>query len=110
MVGLIYQVSDQTKVNELQNALYQAQKLKTIGSLAAGIAHDFNNLLLVIRGNTTLLLLGEKETETAQKYLRNIEQASARAADITQQLLAFSRTSNDTISVFDFNSIIQEIA
>lgn len=110
VVGLIYQVSDQTKVNELQNALYQAQKLKTIGSLAAGIAHDFNNLLLVIRGNTTLLLLGESDPGTSEKYLRNIEQASARAADITQQLLAFSRTSKDTVSVFDFNCIIQEIA
>jgi two-component system, cell cycle sensor histidine kinase and response regulator CckA len=110
VVGLIYQVSDQTKVNELQNALYQAQKLKTIGSLAAGIAHDFNNLLMVIRGNTTLLLLGEENKEVARKYLQNIEQASARAADITQQLLAFSRTSKDTVTVFDFNTIIQEVA
>jgi two-component system, cell cycle sensor histidine kinase and response regulator CckA len=110
VVGLIYQVSDQTKVNELQNALYQAQKLKTIGSLAAGIAHDFNNLLLVIRGNTTLLLLGENNKDVARKYLQNIEQASARAADITQQLLAFSRTSKDKITVFDFNTIIQEVA
>ena len=110
VVGLIYQVSDQTKVNELQTALYQAQKLKTIGSLAAGIAHDFNNLLLVIRGNTTLLLLGEENKEVARKYLQNIEQASARAADITQQLLAFSRTSKDKITVFDFNTIIQEVA
>lgn len=110
VVGLIYQVSDQTKVNELQTALYQAQKLKTIGSLAAGIAHDFNNLLMVIRGNTTLLLLGETNKEVARKYLQNIEQASARAADITQQLLAFSRTSKDKITVFDFNSIIHEVA
>lgn len=110
VVGLIYQVSDQTKVNELQNALYQAQKLKTIGSLAAGIAHDFNNLLLVIRGNTTLLLLGETDKEVARKYLQNIEQASARAADITQQLLAFSRTSKDNVTVFDFNTIIHEVA
>jgi two-component system cell cycle sensor histidine kinase/response regulator CckA len=109
-VGLIYQVSDQTKLNELQNALYQAQKLKTIGSLAAGIAHDFNNLLLVIRGNTTLLLLGEDNPEIARKYLQNIEQASARAADITQQLLAFSRASKDKVAVFDFNTIIQEVA
>jgi PAS domain S-box-containing protein len=109
-VGLIYQVSDQTKLNELQNALYQAQKLKTIGSLAAGIAHDFNNLLLVIRGNTTLLLLGEDNPEVARKYLQNIEQASARAADITQQLLAFSRASKDKVAVFDFNTIIQEVA
>ncbi|HEV8543470.1 MAG TPA: PAS domain S-box protein [Verrucomicrobiae bacterium] len=109
-VGLIYQVSDQTKVNELQNALYQAQKLKTIGSLAAGIAHDFNNLLLVIRGNTTLLLLGEENPDVARKYLQNIEQASARAADITQQLLAFSRASKDKIAVFDFNTIIHEVA
>ncbi|HET6408377.1 MAG TPA: PAS domain S-box protein [Chthoniobacteraceae bacterium] len=110
VVGLIYQVSDQTKVNELQNALYQAEKLKTIGSLAAGIAHDFNNLLLVIRGNTTLLLLGDSNLEVGRKYLQNIEQASARAADITQQLLAFSRTSKDKVTVFDFNTIIQEVA
>ena len=110
VVGLIYQVSDQTKVNELQNALYQAQKLKTIGSLAAGIAHDFNNLLMAIRGNTTLLLLGENNAEVSRKYLENIEQASARAADITQQLLAFSRTSKDKVTVFDFNTIIQEVA
>jgi PAS domain S-box-containing protein len=110
VVGLIYQVSDQTKINELQNALYQAEKLKTIGSLAAGIAHDFNNLLLVIRGNTSLLLLGEKNAEASRKFLQNIEQASARAADITQQLLAFSRTSKDKVTVFDFNTIIQEVA
>jgi PAS domain S-box-containing protein len=110
VVGLIYQVSDQTKINELQNALYQAEKLKTIGSLAAGIAHDFNNLLLVIRGNTSLLLLGEKNPESARKFLQNIEQASARAADITQQLLAFSRTSKDKLTVFDFNTIIHEVA
>ncbi|HTG43468.1 MAG TPA: PAS domain S-box protein [Verrucomicrobiae bacterium] len=110
VVGLIYQVSDQTKVNELQTALYQSQKLKTIGSLAAGIAHDFNNLLLVIRGNTTMLLLGEENPGVSRKYLQNIEQASARAADITQQLLAFSRASKDKIAVFDFNTIIQEVA
>jgi two-component system, cell cycle sensor histidine kinase and response regulator CckA len=110
IAGLIYQVSDQTKVNELQNALYQAQKLKTIGSLAAGIAHDFNNLLMVIRGNTSLLMIGEKNPDSSRKYLQSIEQASARAADITQQLLAFSRASNDNRSVFDFNTIIHEVA
>jgi PAS domain S-box-containing protein len=110
VVGLIYQVSDQTKITELQNALYQAQKLKTIGSLAAGIAHDFNNLLLVIRGNTTLMLLGEDDPKVSLKYLQNIEQASARAADITQQLLAFSRASKEKVAVFDFNTIIGEVA
>jgi two-component system cell cycle sensor histidine kinase/response regulator CckA len=110
IVGLLYQVSDQTKINELQNALYQAQKLKTIGSLAAGIAHDFNNLLMVIRGNTTLLLLGGTEPQDARKYLQNIEQASARAADITKQLLAFTRASQDKVEVFDFNSVIEEAA
>jgi PAS domain S-box-containing protein len=110
IAGLIYQVSDQTKLTELQNALYQAQKLKTIGSLAAGLAHDFNNLLLVIRGNTTLLMLGEENPENARKYLQNIEQASARAADITHQLLAFSRASKEQISVFDFNDVIHEVS
>jgi CheY-like chemotaxis protein len=54
--------------------------------------------------------LGETNVDTARKYLQNIEQASARAADITQQLLAFSRTSEDKITVFDFNTIIHEVA
>jgi len=110
VAGLICKVSDNTKLHELQSALYQAQKLETIGSLAAGIAHDFNNLLLVIRGNTTILLLGEDYPEAGRKFLQNIEQASARASDITQQLLAFSRASQDKLAVFDFNAIIAEIA
>jgi len=57
-----------------------------------------------------LLLLGESDPTVARKYLQSIEQASARAADITQQLLAFSRASQDKIEVFDFNSVIDEVA
>lgn len=106
--GLIYNVTDQTKFHELQNQLYQAQKMETIGSLAAGIAHDFNNLLQVIRGNLTLL--SEDKSRAEDERFQHIEEAAVRAAEITDQLLSFSRVSDEKLIVFDFNKIIKEVA
>lgn len=110
IVGLLYQVSDQTTFNELRNSLYQAQKLRTIGSLAAGIAHDFNNLLLVIRGNVSMLLMGEEDGATRERYLKAVEQAANHAAEITQQMLAFTRASKQRVVTFDLNVTIEEVS
>lgn len=110
IVGLLYQVTDQSNFNELRNSLYQAQKLRTIGSLAAGIAHDFNNLLLVIRGNVTMLLMGEEDPEVREKYLKSIEQAANQAAEITQQMLSFTRASKQRVVTFDLNTTITEVS
>jgi PAS domain S-box-containing protein len=106
--GLICNITDQTHYHELQQQLFQAQKMEIIGTLAAGVAHDFNNLLQAIRGNCGLLL---REISTDHRLRREIEQidlAAARAADITQQLLSFSRESNDNCAVLDLNQILQE--
>ncbi|MCS7090584.1 MAG: PAS domain S-box protein [Verrucomicrobiota bacterium] len=106
--GLICSVTDQTHYHELQQQLFQAQKMEIIGTLAAGVAHDFNNLLQAIRGNCGLLL---RETSTDSRLRREIEQidlAAARAADITQQLLSFSRESRDNCAVLDLNQLVQE--
>jgi two-component system cell cycle sensor histidine kinase/response regulator CckA len=109
VVGIVYKVADQTKLHELQSQLFQSQKMETIGALAAGVAHDFNNLLQVIRGNLTLLAQDAKDKPLDPRF-EHIEEAAARAADITDQLLSFSRASDEKLIVFDFNKIIKEVA
>jgi PAS domain S-box-containing protein len=109
-LGLIYSVIEHTKIHELQRQLFQAQKMETIGALAAGVAHDFNNLLQAIRGNVTLLQLQASLADPHKARLNRIDEAAARAADITQQLLSFSRPADDKDSVVDMNHIIEEVS
>lgn len=106
--GIIYMVTDQTRFYELQRQLYQAQKMETVGALAAGVAHDFNNLLMAIQVNTSLLLMKSDLDESMYSTLKEIETAAERAASITKQLLSFSRPSDDQDVVVDFNSIANE--
>ena len=106
--GLIYMVTDHTQFTELQNQLYQAQKMETIGALAAGVAHDFNNLLLAIRGNASLLMLDKDLSSEPMDRLKQIDNAARRGAEITRQLLSFSRASDEKIDILDFNLVIKE--
>jgi len=106
--GVILQVADQTRLQELQKQLYQAQKMETIGALSAGVAHDFNNLLQAIRGNTNILLADESLAAALRDKLEQVDRAAERAAGITRQLLAFSRDSEEELTVFDFNELLHE--
>ncbi|HTJ01051.1 MAG TPA: PAS domain-containing protein [Dongiaceae bacterium] len=108
--GLICSIADQTHFHELQNQLFQAQKMEIIGTLAAGVAHDFNNLLQAIRGNSGLILLQAAPDSKLRREVEQIDIAASRAADITQQLLSFSRESEEKRTVLDLNQIIQEAA
>ncbi len=74
---------------KLHEQLLQAQKMESLGRLAGGVAHDFNNLLTVILGNLELakFIVGEEQSE----YLSQAEIAAKRAAEVSSQLLAFSR-------------------
>jgi signal transduction histidine kinase/CheY-like chemotaxis protein len=108
--GLIYKVTDNTAFVGVQNQLFHAQKLGTVGALAAGVAHDFNNLLLAIRGNVGLLLLDSTQTPEARARLDQVDNAASRAGDLSQQLLCFSRPSDEKVTVLDFNDVIQEAA
>jgi len=108
--GIIYTVSDDAKLQELQKKLYQSQKMETIGTLAAGVAHDFNNLLQVIRGNVELALLEDSTVEDIRWNLRQVNDVTVRAAAITNQMLSFSRESEEKNVVFDFNGIVAEVA
>jgi signal transduction histidine kinase len=77
---------------ELEGDLHHGQRLESIGQLAAGIAHDFNNLLTVITGNMDLVLqLGGSIDDAQRSCLEDARAAADRAADLTRQLLAYSR-------------------
>jgi PAS domain S-box-containing protein len=74
-----------------EEKLRQAAKMEAIGHLAGGVAHDFNNLLTVITGYADVLADGLPADDPAAGIVAEIRAASARAADLTRQLLAFSR-------------------
>ncbi|HXT11678.1 MAG TPA: ATP-binding protein [Candidatus Angelobacter sp.] len=106
--GLICNIADQTYYHELQDQLFQAQKMEIIGTLAAGVAHDFNNLLHAIRGNSGLILRHPSLDPKVRHEIEQIDLAAMRATEISQQLLSFSRESEGRRHVVDLNEVIHE--
>ncbi|HEX6244855.1 MAG TPA: ATP-binding protein [Polyangiales bacterium] len=86
-----------------EEQLKQAQKLDALGRLAGGIAHDFNNLLSVILGYSSVLAVDHGVTPGARAQINEIREAAERAADLTLQLLAFSRCQVLEPRVVDLN-------
>ncbi|MGH7537838.1 MAG: PAS domain S-box protein [Gemmatimonadales bacterium] len=102
-------VEDVTEQRRLEEQLRQAQKMEAVGQLAGGIAHDFNNLLTAIVGYATLLersLPGELE---AKDDVQEIIGAARRAANLTHQLLAFSRKQVLRPTVLDVNVVVRDM-
>ena len=88
----VYAVArDITAQRAIEAQLRQAQKMEAVGQLAGGIAHDFNNLLLAILGNAELAKEQVPAGSPIAEHLGEIENAGSRAANLTNQLLAFSR-------------------
>ncbi len=88
MVGIVHDITEQRRLEE---QFQQAQKMEAVGRLAGGVAHDFNNLLMLIRGYSELMLEHAGADETEKQFAREVIEAADRAAQLTQQLLAFSR-------------------
>ncbi|MBN1409323.1 MAG: response regulator [Spirochaetales bacterium] len=104
ILGGVVIIRDITEQKLLQEELLKAQKLESLTSLAGGIAHKFNNLLTVIIGNTNLLKVNMKTTDTSLKAFSEMEEAVTKAKDLTSQLLSFSEGNKltiKTVSPFD---------
>jgi signal transduction histidine kinase len=99
---------DITDLRGIEAQFRHAQKLDSIGRLAAGVAHDFNNLLTVIRGYSSQLLECMKPTDNAYFGLTEIGKAAEQGAALTNQLLALSRKQNAELQVLDLNPIVEE--
>ncbi len=103
-------VTDVTEHKRLELQLRQSQKMEAIGSLAGGIAHDFNNLLTVILGYTDSILRKLNTADPICDKVSEIQAAGQRAANLTKQLLAFSRKQILKPQVLELNSVVSSIS
>jgi PAS domain S-box-containing protein len=88
---LLVIIQDITERLQLEMQLRQQNKIQAVGQLSAGIAHDFNNLLTIIQGHASMYLVAEQLDQEVQASMKEIAIAADRAAQLTRQLLAFSR-------------------
>lgn len=100
---------DLTERLRLEAQLLQAQKMDAIGRLAGGVAHDFNNLLTIIISYAELAMDAVDSANPLACKLQEIVSAGRRAAQLTRQLLAFSRKQPQVLRVLDLNGVIADI-
>ena len=101
---------DLTERLRLEAQLLQAQKMDAIGRLAGGVAHDFNNLLTIITSYSELALDSVPHNSPLESKLQEVLLAARRAAELTRQLLAFSRKQPQALCVVELNAVVQTIA
>jgi signal transduction histidine kinase/DNA-binding LacI/PurR family transcriptional regulator len=110
---LTEQILERERAEEMQKRLEgqlrQAQKMEAIGRLAGGIAHDINNVLLVINGYTDLMLRAASADDLRRLDLEQIQRAGERAANLTRQLLAFSRQQVLQPTVLNLNDVLANV-
>ncbi|MFA5858886.1 MAG: PAS domain S-box protein [Elusimicrobiota bacterium] len=112
--GIFQDITEHKRMEEekekLTYQLLQSQKIESIGILAGGIAHDFNNLLTTIKGYSDLIKSSINETNPINADVNEIIKASSRAADLTRQLLLYSRKQPMNVINLNVNRIIENIA
>ena len=97
----------QLALERTQQALFQSQKLESIGQLTGGVAHDFNNLLTAIMGSLELLQKRLPEDRKAQLLLNNAIQGAQRGASLTQRMLAFARRQELNAEAIDIPRLVR---
>lgn len=93
----------------LSERFRQSQRMEAVGQLAGGVAHDFNNILTTIRGYSDLILDSLTKGDPLAEDIREIKNATERAASLTRQLLAFSRRQQMAPAPLDINRVVLDI-
>jgi signal transduction histidine kinase len=101
-------IEDVTQQRLLEEQLLQAQKMEAVGRLAGGVAHDFNNLMMVILAQTELLLL--ELDGTPRRRTEKVVEVAKRAAELTGQLLAFSRKQTTLPTLTTLNKLVTGVS
>jgi len=112
MIGTVRDVTERRQREEEQRQmearLQETQRLESLGVLAGGIAHDFNNLLAVILGNTSLAGREVLAGSPVRDFLRQIEAAACRAADLCRQMLAYAGKGRFVLQSLDLSQIVRD--
>jgi len=109
LLGVVEVAHDITESVHHEERLRQAARMETAGRIAGGIAHNFNNLLTVINGYSDLLLLTVGPEHPLYDDIREVRKAGTRAAELTSQLLTFSRHQKQQVQVLDLNDLVRGV-
>jgi PAS domain S-box-containing protein len=95
--------------SEFERSLQETQKLESLGVLAGGLAHDFNNLLTSVLGFATLTTERLPADSPLREFLKRIEEAGRRGADLCQQMLAYAGRNKLVIGLIDLSSLVRDL-
>jgi PAS domain S-box-containing protein len=107
--GALFVFEDITERKNLESQLFQSQKLESIGRLAGGIAHDFNNILTIINGYTDMALNKLEKDHPVRQSVQLVRKSGEKAANLTEQLLVFSRKRALEMKPLDLNAAVADI-
>ena len=111
-IGTVADITERKRAEEenrrLELQFQQAQRLQSLGILAGGLAHDFNNLLTIIMGNARIALLDLPPASPGVQYLSEIETATSRAAELTNQMLAYSGKGRFMVERVNLSRVTEE--
>lgn len=113
LIGAARDITDKRQAEDerrrLEEQMRCIQKIESLGVLAGGVAHDFNNLLMSILGNTELLMMDVPEDSPLKEYLREIDSSARRAAELSNQMLAYSGHGHFAVESTNLSLLVRDV-